>query len=93
MGWSVGTAQERPEALRQDADDLIKTTVFITAGHDRWLRRIKAEASVEDRADLSASAVVRLALTRLMGELPGHRQVRGQLQPAQKRPEGGRPRH
>ncbi len=45
-----------------------RTTVYLTAEQRRWLRRIAAQAQLND-VPISASDVVRLAVTRLRDQL------------------------
>jgi hypothetical protein len=46
-----------------------RTTVYLTAEQRLWLRRVAAQAQLDD-VPMSASDVVRLAIARLRNQLP-----------------------
>jgi hypothetical protein len=54
-----------------------RSTVYLTAEQRQWLRRIAGQAQLDD-LPISASDVVRLALTRLQDQL-GERELRKAL--------------
>jgi hypothetical protein len=54
-----------------------RSTVYLTAEQRQWLRRVAGQAQLDD-LPISASDVVRLALTRLQDQL-GDRELRAAL--------------
>jgi hypothetical protein len=54
-----------------------RSTVYLTAEQRQWLRRVAGQAQLDD-LPISASDVVRLALTRLQDQL-GERELRKAL--------------
>jgi hypothetical protein len=54
-----------------------RSTIYLTAEQRKWLRRVAGQAQLDD-LPISASDVVRLALTRLQDQL-GDRELRKAL--------------
>jgi hypothetical protein len=55
-----------------------RTTIYVTDEQWRWLSRLAAQARL-DELSLSASDVIRLAITRLQGQLSDDNDLRSEL--------------
>lgn len=77
--------------MAESEGELKRTTIFLTTEQREWLDQIRAD-SIRAHDEISVSAVVRLALSRLASTFPAWTDIRQQL-PHSESPSGpGRPR-